>query len=428
MYIGKDKVMAKGIEKLSALKVSKLSKPGCYGDGGNLWLQIGPAGGKAWLLRYTLHGKAKNMGLGPAHTVSLAEAREKAKAARKLLLEGIDPGTEKKARIARIASAVAKTFDMCVTDYIGIHRHGWKNDKHADQWENTLKTYASPVFGKLPVSEVDTDLVMKALLPIWTTKTETASRVRGRIESVLGWATTSKFRTGDNPARWKGHLENLLPAAAKVAKVRNHPALPYKQVGAFMAALRQQAGSGARALEFAILTAARSGEVRGATWQEIDLKEKCWTIPASRMKAGKEHRVPLSDAAVKLLKGLPRIEGNDLVFPAARGGELSDMTLTATIRRMQGEAKPIWVDAAGQPITGHGFRSTFRDWAGEVTAHPREVIEHALAHQLKDAAEAAYARGSLFDKRRNLMDDWANYCAKVQQEQADNVIEMRGAA
>jgi integrase len=195
-----------------------------------------------------------------------------------------------------------------------------------------------------------------------------------------------------------------------------------------MAALRQQAGSGARALEFAILTAARSGEVRGATWQEIDLKEKCWTIPAGRMKAEREHRIPLSDAAVKMLEALPRIEGNDLVFPAARGGELSDMTLTATIRRMQGEAKPIWVDAAGQPITGHGFRSTFRDWAGEVTAHPREVIEHALAHMLKDKAEAAYARGTLFDKRRNLMDDWANYCAKVQQEQADNVIEMRGAA
>jgi integrase len=420
--------MARGIEKLSALKVSKLSKPGCYGDGGNLWLQIGPNGGKAWLFRYTLHGKAKNMGLGPLHTVTLAEAREKATAARKMLLEGIDPCTEKKARLTRLSAAVAKSFNDCAEDYIKVHRHGWKNEKHADQWTATLETYASPVFGHLPVSEVDTDMVMKVLLPIWTTKTETASRVRGRIESVLGWATTSKFRTGDNPARWKGHLENLLPAAAKVAKVRNHPALPYKQVGAFMAALRQQAGTGAQALEFAILTAARSGEVRGATWQEIDLQAKHWTIPAGRMKAEREHRIPLSDAAVKLLEALPCIEGTDMVFPAPRGGALSDMTLTAVIRRMQGDDAPIWTDTAGQPITAHGFRSTFRDWAGETTAHPREVIEHALAHQLKDKAEAAYARGSLFDKRIRLMADWAAYCAKVQTEQPDNVVELRAAS
>ena len=420
--------MARGIEKLSALKVTKLSTPGCYGDGGNLWLQIGPSGGKAWLLRYTLKGKAKNMGLGPLHTVTLAEAREKAKEARKLLLEGTDPGAEKKAKRARIAAAVAKTFDMCVTDYITIHRHGWKNPKHADQWQNTLDTYASPVFGKLPVAEVDTDLVMKALLPIWTTKTETASRLRGRIEKVLGWAITSKFRTGDNPARWKGHLENLLPKAGDVKTVRNHPALLYKQVGAFMVALRQQAGLGARCLEFAILTAARSGEARGATWQELDLKEKHWIIPKERMKAKKEHRIPLSDVAVKMLEALPRIEGNDLVFPAARGGALSDMTLSAVIKRMQGVGKPVWTDATGAPITGHGFRSTFRDWAGETTAHPREVIEHALAHQLKDAAEAAYARGTLFDKRRNLMNDWAAYSGKVQQEQPANVTPIRGAA
>jgi integrase len=420
--------MAKIIDKLTPLEVKNKTKPGCYRDGPNLYLQITKNGVKSWLLRYTLHGKAKNMGLGPVHTVTLAEAREKAREARKLLLQGVDPGADKRARVARIAAAVAKTFDQCAADYITIHRHGWKNPKHADQWQNTLDTYASPIFGKLPVAEVDTDLVMKALLPIWTTKTETASRLRGRIEAVLGWATTSKFRTGDNPARWKDHLENLLPAAGKVKTVRNHPALLYKQVGAFMVALRQQAGLGARCLEFAILTAARSGEVRGATWQELDLKEKHWTIPKERMKAGKEHRIPLSDVAVKMLEALPRIKGNDLVFPAPRGGALSDMTLSAVIKRMQGDGKPVWTDATGAPITGHGFRSTFRDWAGETTAHPREVIEHALAHMLRDKAEAAYARGSLFDKRRKLMADWATYTSKVQQEQAGNVIEIRGAA
>lgn len=416
--------------RLTVTGIAKLKKPGYYCDGANLWLQITKTGAKSWLFRYMIAGKAKNMGLGPTHTVSLVEARDKALQCRKMLLDGIDPAVEKKERMGRINSAIAKTFDQCAKDYIDTHRHGWKNEKHADQWANTITTYASPVFGKMPVAEVDTDSVMKALLPIWTTKTETASRLRGRIESVLGWATTSKFRAGDNPARWKGHLENLLPAASKVQKVRNHPALPYKQVGAFMVELRKQDGMGARCLELAILTAARSGEVRGATWAEIDLQEKCWTIPKERMKAGKEHHIPLTDAAINLLTELPRIEGSDLVFPAPRGGALSDMTLTATIRRMQGDdkAKPLWTDATGAPITAHGFRSSFRDWAGEKTAHPREVTEHALAHQLKDKAEAAYQRGTLFDKRRNLMADWSSYCAKVLVEQSANVVGIRGAA
>jgi integrase len=261
-----------------------------------------------------------------------------------------------------------------------------------------------PNLGNRPVSEVDTSLVLKALELIWTEKAETASRLRGRIEAVLDWATVKGYRTGENPARWKGHLDKLLPKTGKIAKVRHHAALPYAQISDFMAALSKQEGMGARALEFAVLTAARSGEVRGAKWTEIDKERRRWIIPAERMKAGKEHYVPLSDAAVALLDGLPRFEGTELIFPNVKGQVLSDMTLTAVIRRMNKELT--WTDGAGNIITAHGFRSTFRDWAGETTAYPREVIEHALAHQLKDKAEAAYQRGSLFEKRAALMADW----------------------
>lgn len=421
--------MARGIEKLSAVKVAKLKQPGCYGDGGNLWLQIGPNGGKSWLFRYSLHGKAKNMGLGPLHTVSLTEAREKATAARKLLLDGLDPGTEKQERLnaLKMAAAIRVTFDHCAEKYIEAHRAGWKNPKHADQWENTIATYASPHIGAMPVANIDTPHILKVLEPIWSEKTETASRLRGRLEKILDWAKVRGYRSSDNPAKWGGHLAMMLPNIPKASRTEHHPALPYQQVGAFMAALRLQEGMGARALEFAILTAARSGEVRGAVWQEIDLNEKHWTIPKGRMKMKREHRIPLTDAAVKLLKALPRFKDCDLVFPAPRKGQLSDMTLTAVIRRMQGDDAPVWTDTAGQPITAHGFRSTFRDWAGETTAHPREVIEHALAHQLKDKAEAAYQRGTLFDKRRRLMADWSKFCT-LKQPTADNVVGIRGAA
>lgn len=263
----------------------------------------------------------------------------------------------------------------------------------------------------MQVSDVDLTHVLQILEPIWKDKTETASRLRGRIESVLNWATARGYRTGLNPARWRGHLDNLLPARGKIQKVEHHAALSYKELSGFILALRQQAGMGARALEFAILTAARSGEVRGATWAEIDTDAATWTIPAERMKVGKEHRVPLSDAALALLAALPRMGGTDLIFPNTKGTALSDMTLTAVLRRME------------RDVTAHGFRSTFRDWAGETTAYPREVIEHALAHQLKDKAEAAYARGSLFDKRRRLMDDWAIYCV-TQAAKAGEVVPI----
>jgi integrase len=410
------------------LQVTKLTKPGLYGDGGGLTLQITATGAKSWLLRYMVAGKPFGMGLGPTHTVSLAEARQKALDARKLLLDGINPLVVKKQNLiaATLANAKMMSFDQCAEAYILAHKAGWKNAKHGDQWTNTLNTYASPVFGHLPVAEIDTGLVVKCLTPIWESKTETASRVRGRIESVLGWATTSGYRTGENPARWKGHLENLLATISKSSRTKNHPSLPWQRIGAFMEALRAREGIAARAVEFAILTACRSGEVRGARWDEFDMAGKLWTIPAERMKAKREHQVPLTDAALALLESIPKDDDTDVVFAGTKKQPLSDMSLTAVIRRMNGDEKPVWVDANGDSITIHGFRSTFRMWAAETTNYPREVAEHALAHQLPDAVERAYQRGSQFAKRAALMTEWAVYCATVP---TDVVVKpIRGAA
>ena len=406
--------MPRQLQRLSALQVSKLTKPGLYGDGGGLTLQITPTGVKSWLFRYMMSGKAYGMGLGPTHTVSLAEARQKALAARKLILDGINPLTAKKQeRIATtLANARMMTFDQCAEAYVSAHKAGWKNAKHADQWTNTLNTYASPIFGHLPVAEIDTSLVAKSLTPIWESKTETASRLRGRIESILGWATTSGYRTGENPARWKGHLDNLLATISKASRTKHHASLPWQRMNEFISALRKRDGLSARAVELAILTACRSGEVRGARWSEFDINKKVWTIPAERMKAKREHEVPLSDVALALLKSLP--ETGDLLFAGAKGQPLSDMSLTAVIRRMNGEGQPTWVDGNGDGITVHGFRSSFRMWAAETTSYPREVAEHALAHQLPDAVERAYQRGSQFAKRAALMAEWAAYCEKVQ--------------
>lgn len=420
--------MARKQQRLSALQVSKLTKPGLYGDGGGLTLQITATGAKSWLLRYMVAGKPFGMGLGPTHTVSLAEARQKALEARKLLLDGINPlAAKKQGQIAAaLADAKMMSFDQCAEAYILAHKAGWKNAKHGDQWTNTLNTYASPVFGHLPVAEIDTGLVVKCLAPIWESKTETASRVRGRIESVLGWATTSGYRTGENPARWKGHLENLLATISKTSRTKNHPSLPWQRIGAFMAALRVRDGVAARAVEFAILTACRSGEVRGAKWAELNTAGKLWTIPAERMKAKREHQVPLSDAALALLESMPKDSDDDVVFAGTKGQPLSDMSLTAVIRRMNGDEKPVWADVNGEGITVHGFRSTFRMWAAETTNYPREVAEHALAHQLPDAVERAYQRGSQFAKRAALMAEWAAFCATVP---TDAVVKpIRGAA
>lgn len=406
--------MGRQQQRLTALQVSKLTKPGLYGDGGGLTLQITSGGVKSWLFRYMMSGKAHGMGLGPTHTVSLAEARQKALAARKLILDGINPlAAKKQEQLANaLADARMMTFDQCAEAYISAHKAGWKNAKHADQWTNTLSTYASPFFGKLPVAEIDTGLVVKCLTPIWETKTETASRLRGRIESILGWAATSGYRTGENPARWKGHLDNLLATISKTSRTKHHPSLPWQRMNEFISALRVREGLSARAVEFAILTACRSGEVRGARWSEFDIEKKIWTIPAERMKAKREHEVPLSDAALALLKSLP--ETGDLVFTGTKGQPLSDMSLTAVIRRMNGEGQPAWADASGDGITVHGFRSSFRMWAAETTNYPREVAEHALAHRLPDAVERAYQRGSQFAKRAALMTEWANYCDKTQ--------------
>jgi integrase len=398
--------MSYTINKLSAIKVRSVTRPGMYGDGAGLWLQVSKSGAKSWIFRYDFCGRRREMGLGSCHTVDLALAREKAKQCRLVLLEKRDPIEARDKARAEYVHQQAKrvTFDECASAYISAHRGSWKSAKHAAQWETTLAMYASPVIGALPVADVDTVLVVKVLRPIWTTKTETATRLRGRIESVLDWATTHKFRRDENPARWRGHLENLLANPNKIAPVKNHPALPWREIGSFMTELRKREGVSARAIEFAILTACRSGEVRGARWSEIDLDAKLWTIPAERMKAGKEHRVPLSSNAVAMLATIERRDG--LVFPGRdKDALLSDMSLTSVLRRM-----------GRTDITVHGFRSTFRDWCSEYgkNAFSREVCEHALAHGLPDKVEAAYRRGDLLDKRMVLMQAWADYCGGME--------------
>jgi integrase len=414
--------MPKKAKELSALEVNRLTAPGLHAIGGvaGLYLQVTDTGARTWILRATVGTRRRDIGLGGFPSVTLAGAREAARTARALIMDGIDPVDESKAKRSALvaAQAAAITFGEAAAKFIEAHESGWKNAKHAAQWTSTLETYAFPTIGKIRVSDIETAHVITILEKIWTTKTETASRLRGRIESVLDWATVRGFRKGENPARWKGHLDMLLPARAKVQKVEHHAALDYREVGAFMAQLAKVEGMGARALEFAILTVARSGEVRGATWTEIDEKAGIWTIPARRMKAEKEHRIPLASTALALLAKLPRIAGTDLIFPNSNEtpSALSDMTLTAVLRRM------------AVAVTAHGFRSTFRDWAGETTAYPREVIEHALAHQLKDKAEAAYARGTLFDKRRRLMADWAKHCATVASTGSVTAIRSNAAA
>lgn len=405
-------------EKASA-KLAKTEGMHAVGDPPGLYLLVS-GGGRSWILRYSFGGRRRDFGLGSCVDLTLAEARQKAKEARKLVLEGIDPIEAKKSKRAadRAAVSSAMTFRQCVTGYIDSHGDGWKNAKHRAQWQSTLETYAGPIMGDLNVATIELPHVLKVLEPIWKEKTETASRLRGRIESVLAWATVRGYRSGDNPARWKGHLDQLLPKPSKVAKVEHHAALPFAEIGSFMADLRKHAGTSARALEFAILTAARSGEVRGARWAEIDMDAAIWIIPAERIKTEKEHRIPLSAPALELLKALPTMAGTDLVFPGAKEGKpLSDMALTAVLRRMK-----------RSDLTAHGMRSTFRDWAGERTAYAREVIEHALAHQLKDKAEAAYARGTLFDKRRRLMEDWSKFCGTVATEASVTPIRSKTAA
>lgn len=412
--------------KLTALGVERQKIAGLYGDGAGLWLKVTTGGSKSWILRYTFGGRERWAGLGPYPDVSLEEAREAATDLRKKVRSGTDPIDEKRERAAaaRANSAKAVTFDWCAHEYIKAHRAGWSNPKHAQQWENTLAQYASPKIGKLDVARIDTAHIIMVLTQddLWTTKTETASRLRGRIECVLAWAATRKFRAGDNPARWKGHLDTLLPAPSKVSKESHHAALPWQRMAEFIAALRKIEGNGARGLEFAILTAARSGEVRGATWSEFDIEAGLWTVPAARMKAGKEHRVPLSARALEILlhmRGDNRRDPDELVFPGMkRSTPLSDMTMTATIRRLHDADTKAGGEGFIDPklrrvVTAHGFRSSFRDWAAETTAYPHEMCEMALAHTIGDKAEKAYRRGDLFAKRRRMMADWAKHCDTI---------------
>jgi len=388
--------------KLTQLQVSRMKDPGMYGDGAGLWLKVTDAGSKSWILRYTHLGRERWTGLGPFPEVTLAEARDKAIDWRRKLREGLDPlKVKQEAAIAvRAAAASTVTFDWCAEQYIDAHRAGWKNAKHAAQWTSTLKGYASPIVGTMDVSLIDTDHILRILKPIWQEKTETASRLRGRIEEILGWATVHKYRTGDNPARWKGHLAVLLPARSKVARTKHMAALPWKDMAPFMQSLRARAGIGAIAVQFTILTAARSGEVRDMTWGEVNFDERLWTIPGERMKAKRDHRVPLSSAAFAILQQMKAmaLAGVDIVFPGTRSQALSDATLTQVLRRMGHEK-----------ITVHGFRSAFRDWAAEATSYPREMAEMALSHAVGNKVEAAYRRGDMLEKRRDMMDDWAMF-------------------
>jgi integrase len=410
--------MAREPGKLTALRVARAKASGLHGDGGGLYLQVSPAG-RSWIFRYQHAGRRRYMGLGPAAVVSLAEARRKAQEARKALAEGKDPIAARRASEAALAAAAAKsmTFEACAAAYIASHADGWRNAKHAAQWQATLTAYAFPAFGNVPAADIDVAMVLKAVEPIWKQKPETAARVRGRIEAVLDWAAARGFRVGDNPARWRGHLANLLPARAKVRRVTHHPALPYVRMGEFMAALRGQEGIAAKALEFTILTAARTSEATGAAWDEIDLGAATWTIPATRIKASKEHKVPLSTPALAILRAMAGTREGEFVFPGGRRARpLSNAAMAAVLKRM-----------GRDEITTHGFRSAFRDWAAERTNYPREVAEMALAHAVGDKVEAAYRRGDLFEKRALLMKEWAMFCGTVAKAgKAANVVPMRG--
>lgn len=401
--------MGKRQNELGALAVAQIKRRGINFVGGvtGLAINVCQSGSRSWVLRYTVSGKRRDKGLGGYPDVTLAQAKELARAERAKLAQGVDPvEAGQAARRKLIATQVAlMTFSQAAAKYIDTHEAGWRNPKHVQQWRNTLETYAGPVIGETPVRDVALAQILSILEPIWHTKTETATRLRGRIESVLDWAGARGYRTEANPARWKGLLDKLLPAPGKITKTDHHRALPYADLPGFMAKLGTQHGVGALALEFAILTGSRSGEVRGAKWDEFDLNERVWTVPADRMKASKEHRVPLSSRAMTLLRQQRATAFCDYVFPStleskqsdSLGTTLSDMTLSAVLRRMKVAAVP------------HGFRSTFRDWCAEQTDYPREVAEMALAHTIGNKVEAAYRRGDLFQKRTQLMQDWSDY-------------------
>lgn len=423
----------------TAVDLLRKSEPGLYSDGGGLYLQVTAAKAgpgeqprvtRSWVFRYKANGKAREMGLGPLHTIPLADARQKAQDCRQLRLAGKDPIEERKAQrlTEQLEAARSRTFRQCAETYIGAHESTWKSAKHAAQWASTLEAYVYPIFGDLSVQAIDVGLVTRALEqqvpaergypagPLWKARPETGSRVRSRIEAVLDWATARELRTGDNPARWRGRLEYLLRDPAQIRQVKNHPALKFQEVGAFMGKLRTEPGNASRALEFTILTAARTNEVIAAQWSEFDLAAGVWTVPVARMKAKKEHRVPLSKPALGVVRELHKTRTGVFVFPGRDGRKpLSNMAMLKVLERM-----------GHSDITVHGFRSTFRDWAAEQTNFPHEVAEQALAHTIPNAVERAYRRGTLFDKRRKLMDEWGRYCGTATVARRNNVVPIRG--
>jgi integrase len=393
--------MAGGMYRLTDRKVQTAKRPGLYADGGSLYLRVAEGGSKQWVFRYVTNGRLRDMGMGSVNTLSLAEVREKAREARKLRLEGKDPIDERRAQRAGALAAAAKvkTFKQCAEEFMHDNAAKWSNARHGQQWRNTLETYVYPVLGDLPVATIDTPLVLKVIKPLWQRAPVTASRVRGRIEQVLGWATVHHYRSGDNPARWKGHLQHALPATSQTTDVEHHSALAYTEAPAFFAKLRQDSSVQARCLEFITLTATRSGEATDARWDEIDFDNRVWVIPPERIKMGKEHRIPLSDAAMAVIEAMRDLRQSDYVFPGLRAGRPIGHNV-------------VWKLAKALGTTVHGLRSTFSDWAAEQTSFPHEVREMALAHAISSAVERAYRRGDLFDKRRQLMAAWASFCGQ----------------
>lgn len=397
--------MPRKASELTALAVKRLTKPGLFAVGGvtGLALQVKESGARSWILRATgSSGRRHEIGLGGYPDISLAAARDIARSHREALTRGEDLiGAKRAAREFKRQVDARLTFEQAAKRWHAVRSQEYRNPKHAAQVLTTISTYANPLIGSKPVDQIEVQDILTVLEPIWTTKTETADRLRGRLENVLAWATAAKHRSGENPARWRGNLDALLPKPGKIAASVHHAALPFDDVPAFMRDLQRVDGAGARALEYLILCAARSGEVRLATWSEVDVDAGHWVVPKERMKAGREHRVPLSRPAVHLLEKLPRFAGSDWIFTGARGGPLSDMTISAVTRRMGVQAVP------------HGFRSAFRDWAAERTSYPSEVAEMALAHTISSKVEAAYRRGDLFEKRRGLMSDWADFAMSL---------------
>jgi integrase len=404
--------------KLPANCVLK-AKPGMRGDGGGLWLRVS-AESRSWFYRYQLNGRGREMGLGSTTDVTLAQARGRAAICRRLVREGVDVIELKRSMTAKSAAAAKRVvlFKDAANTYIKDHRAGWRNPKHADQWAATIRDYVTPVLGDISVADVDTALVLKCIKPIWATKTETAARVRGRIELILNWAAAAGYRSGENPARWRGHLDQLLPARSNVQKVKPFTALPWRDMGAFYAALCAKDSVSAYCLRFTILTASRTSQAIGARWSEIDFPHKVWVIPEERMKAKRQHRVPLSDEAMSILNTMAELKapGEDWVFPGGKPGQcLSNAAMSEAVK-----------DMPFGKITVHGFRSCFKDWAAESTAYPFELSEMAMAHAIKDKTEAAYRRGDLLEKRAQLMTDWAKFCLTPRVEGA-NVVAIRQA-